>query len=108
MNILKPAGPAGAAATTGHPASPALAVPTPEPFPWDFLLLGVGAVCALVGLVTFGAPSALALLVALAARLFSKQKQVGVVFLLGVLVCLAGAAGGAVASYYVWVAAATP
>jgi hypothetical protein len=105
VNALKPARPAGAG-VTGRPDGPATAVPPPDPFPWDFLLLGVGALGALVGLVTFGVPCAVALVVALVGRAFSKRKWLGGVFLLGVLVCLAGALGGAVASYYLWVAAA--
>jgi hypothetical protein len=106
VNVLKPASPAGNAAVTGRQDGPVTAVPLPDPFPWDFLLLGGGALGALVGLVAFGAPCAVALVIALASRVFGKRLRFGGVFLLGVLVCLAGAAGGAVASYYLWVAAA--
>jgi hypothetical protein len=106
VNALKPASPAGGAAGTGRQDGPKTAVPPPDPFPWDFLFLGVSALGALVGLVAFGAPCAVALVVAMVGRAFSKRKWLGGVFLLGVLVCLAGAAGGAVASYYLWIAAA--
>jgi hypothetical protein len=105
VNALKPASPAGAV-VTARPDGPGTAAPPPDPFPWDFLLLGVGALGALVGLVAFGAPCLIVLGVALARRGSGERKRSGVVFLLGVLVCLAGTVGGVVASYYFWVAAA--
>jgi hypothetical protein len=99
VNALKPA-----RAAAPRPAAPAAL--GPDPFPWDFLFVGAGAVSALVGLVTYGVPSVLVLLVALTARVLRKRKGPVWVLLLCVLVCLAGAVGGFLASRYLWAALA--
>jgi hypothetical protein len=74
------------------------AAPPPEPFPWDFLLLGASALGVLVSLFTFGVPSAVLLL--FVANLLRKGKKSRAVFLLSLLVCLAGTVAGYVASRY--------
>jgi formylglycine-generating enzyme required for sulfatase activity len=80
--------------TRGRPAPP------PEPFPWDFLLLGASALGVLVSLFTFGVPSLVLLPVVLVANLSRQGKKSWAVFLLSFLVCAAGMVGGYVASCY--------
>jgi hypothetical protein len=93
VNVLKPAGPPAA------PAAP-VAVRAEEPFPWDYLLLGASGLSVLASLLTLGLPSALLLALVLGRRAFRKGRTSRGVFLLSVLVCLAGVVGGAVAAYY--------
>jgi hypothetical protein len=101
VNALKPSGPVAAAqAPRPQGGSAALA---PEPFPWDFLFLGASAVSALVGLVAFGVPCLVVLLVTLSASLFTKRRRRKALFLLCVLICVAGAVGGSVTSQYLWI-----
>jgi general stress protein CsbA len=59
-----------------------------------------------VSLFTFGAPSAVLLPVVLVADLSRKGKKSWMVFLLSLLVCLAGMVGGYVASCYLAIAPA--
>jgi hypothetical protein len=105
VNALKPAGPAAAtvaAQSLDGPAAKAAAL-APDPFPWDFLFLGASALSALVGLVAYGVPCVVVLVVhALAARALGVRKGHVGVLVLCVLVCLAGAVGGVLTSRWVW------
>jgi hypothetical protein len=58
---------------------------------------------ALVGLLAFGVPCAVLLPVVLGTHLGRKGQRSRMVFLLTVLVCLAGMIGGGVASYNLWI-----
>jgi hypothetical protein len=105
VNALKPPADASRAAPPrsaegGDAPTQGRAGPPPEPFPWDFLLLGASALGVLVSLFTFGAPSAALLPCVVVAHLVRKGKKSRVVFLLSLLVCLAGVVGGYVASSY--------
>jgi hypothetical protein len=93
---------AGDAPTQGRAASP------PDPFPWEFLLLGASALGVLVSMFTFGAPSAALVPCMVVAHLMRKGKKSWAVFLLSLLVCLAGAVAGYVASRYVGSGPAQP
>jgi hypothetical protein len=107
VGALKPAGKDSAAAGTrpGPAGGPLPGVPgaaPPEPFPWEFLLLGASVLGVLVGLFAYGAPCVVLLPVVLVQHFRRKGKRSWMVLLLTVLVCLAGIIGGGVASYYLW------
>jgi hypothetical protein len=81
----------------------ALTAASPEPFPWDFLLLGISVLALLASVFSFGVPSAVLALVALGS-LFRKRKKAVAVLLLSLLVCLAGAIGGPLVFYFLLMA----
>jgi hypothetical protein len=90
------------AAALPGPDPDGAAVPSADPFPWDFVLLGLGVLAALGGLFAYGVPCAVLLLITLVARLRRGIEMYRVVFFLCILVCVAGIIGGLVASRSWW------
>ncbi len=101
VNVLAPREEPAATATEDEPAAFVADILPAKVFPWDSVVLALSFVALGLGALTFGAPSAIMLLVALVAMFKRKFRRKGLgVFAL--LVCVIGSLAGFGMSMFWW------